>query len=140
MYTCLQDYSLIGIMDMWWDGSYEWNGEMEGCSILEKTGREDRRKRSVALYVNDQLEYTELCWGMDKKLTRSLWVRIKGMTGSDSGDLPQAMQLGNPSDEVLYRHVGVAPCSQTLGLMGDFKHPDIYWRDIAIQESPGMHW
>lgn len=39
--TCLQDYGLIGIMDVWWDGSYDWNVEVEGYRHLEKTGREN---------------------------------------------------------------------------------------------------
>lgn len=26
MDTCLQGYGLIGVMDMWWDGSYDCNG------------------------------------------------------------------------------------------------------------------
>lgn len=64
--------------------------------VLEKTGREDGKKRGVALYVNDQLEYIELCWEMHEKLSTSLWVRIKGITGSDNGDLLQAMQPGRP--------------------------------------------
>lgn len=64
--------------------------------VLEKTGREDGKKRGVALYVNDQLEYIELCWEMHEKLSTSLWVRIKGITGSDNGDLLQVMQPGRP--------------------------------------------
>lgn len=43
-----------------------------GYRNLEKTGREDRKKRSVALYVNGRLEYIELCLEMHEELTKSL--------------------------------------------------------------------
>lgn len=45
--------------------------------ILEKTDRE-ARKINVAIYANDQLEYKELCWGMDEEMTKSLCTRNKG--------------------------------------------------------------
>jgi len=28
--TCLQGYDLIGITEIWWDGSYDWSAGMEG--------------------------------------------------------------------------------------------------------------
>ncbi|KAK4829098.1 hypothetical protein QYF61_002049 [Mycteria americana] len=70
--ACLQGYDLIDIMDMWWDGSYDWSFGMEGYRLFRK-GRQGRRGGGVALYVTDQLECMELCLGMDGEPTKSLW-------------------------------------------------------------------
>ncbi|PKU33180.1 rna-directed dna polymerase from mobile element jockey-like [Limosa lapponica baueri] len=55
--TCarLQGYDLTGIIETWWDGSYDWRVGMEGYRLFRK-GRLGRRGGGVALYVNDQLE------------------------------------------------------------------------------------
>ncbi|GAB0182364.1 cAMP-dependent protein kinase inhibitor alpha [Grus japonensis] len=81
--TCarLQGCDLIGIMEMWWDGSYDRTVGMEGYRLFRKY-RQGRQGEDVALYVNDQLECMELCLGMDEELTESLWVRIKGRAGT----------------------------------------------------------
>jgi len=57
---------------------------MEGYRLFKKV-RQGRRGGGVALYVNDQLECTEIHLGMDEELTESLWVRIKGRT--ETGDI-----------------------------------------------------
>ncbi|GAB0203506.1 interleukin-6 receptor subunit beta [Grus japonensis] len=129
--TCLQGYDLIGITETWWDGSYDWSVGMEGYRVFRKD-RQGRRGGSVALYHNDQLECMELHLGMDEKLTKSLWVRIKGSTGT--GDIIAGICYRPPdqrdrADEALYRQIGAASCSQALVLMGNFNHPDICWRD-----------
>ena len=41
MCTCLQGHDLIGITEMWWDGSYDWNVGMEGYRLFRK----DRQER-----------------------------------------------------------------------------------------------
>ena len=74
----------------------------------------------------------ELCPGMDELLTKSLWVRIKGKTGT--GDIIVGICYKTPNqevrvDEALYRQIGAASCSQAPVLMGEFKHPNICWRD-----------
>jgi len=73
----LQGCDLVGVMETWWDGSYNWSDGMEISRIFRKD-RQGRRGGGVALYASDQLEYTELCLGMDEQLTESLWVRIEG--------------------------------------------------------------
>ncbi|GAB0204978.1 hypothetical protein GRJ2_002963400 [Grus japonensis] len=84
MCACLQGYDLIGIMEMWWDGSYDWSIGMEGYRLFRKD-RQGRQGGGVTLYVSDQLECMELHLGMDEELTESLWVRIKGRAGT--GDI-----------------------------------------------------
>ncbi|GAB0184765.1 hypothetical protein GRJ2_000941800 [Grus japonensis] len=64
----LQGCDLIGIMKMWWDGSYDWSVGMEG----ERLFRQGRGGGGVTLYVNDQLECMELHLGMEEELTKSL--------------------------------------------------------------------
>ncbi|KAM9591177.1 uncharacterized protein ACIBXB_006074 isoform 2-T3 [Morphnus guianensis] len=127
----LQGYDLIGIMETWWDGSYDWSVGMEGYRLFRKD-RQGRREGCVALYVNDQLECMELCLMMDKEPNESLWVRIKGRAGT--GDIIVGVCYRSPdqedrADEALYRQIGAASCSQALVLMGDFNHPNICWRD-----------
>jgi len=36
MCTRLQDYDLIGITEMWWDGSCDWSVGMEGYRLFKK--------------------------------------------------------------------------------------------------------
>ncbi|GAB0207631.1 ubiquitin carboxyl-terminal hydrolase 4 [Grus japonensis] len=77
-------YDLIGIMETWWDGSYDWSVGMEGYRLFRKD-RQGRQGGGIALYVNDQLECMELHLGMEEELTERLWVRIKGSAGT--GDI-----------------------------------------------------
>ncbi|PKU35905.1 hypothetical protein llap_13795 [Limosa lapponica baueri] len=123
----LQGYDLIGITEMWWDGSYDWRVGMEGYRFFRKD-RLGRQGGGVALYVNEQLECMELHLGMDEDPTKSLWVKIKGNTGA--GDVTVGVcyrppDQGDRADEALFRQIGAASRSQTLVLMGDFNHPDI---------------
>ena len=69
----LQGYDLIGITEMWWEGSYDCSVGMEGCRM----DRRGRQEGGITLYVNDQLECVEL-FLMDEVPTNSLWLRIKG--------------------------------------------------------------
>lgn len=53
---------------MWWDAFYSCSSGMEGYTHF----REDQlgiQEWDIALYINDCLECTELCLGMDEKLT-----------------------------------------------------------------------
>ncbi|GAB0203333.1 hypothetical protein GRJ2_002798900 [Grus japonensis] len=131
--TCarLQGYDLIGIMERWWNGSYDWSVGMEGYRLFRKD-RQGRGGGGVTLYVNDQLECMELHLGMDEELTESFWVRIKGRAGA--GDILVGVCYRSPyqedrAEEALYRQIGAASHSQALVLMGDFNHSDICWRD-----------
>ncbi|GAB0209553.1 hypothetical protein GRJ2_003421000 [Grus japonensis] len=128
MCTHLQGCDLIGITERWWDGSYDWSVGMEGYRLFRKD-RQGRQGGGVALYINDQLECMDLHLGMDEELTKSLWVRIKGRAGDIIvGVCYRPPDQGDQADEALYRQIGAASCSQALVLMGDFNHPNIYWR------------
>ena len=100
--TCarLQVYDLIGVMEMWWDGSHDWSTGMEQYRLFRKD-RQRRRGGGVILCVNDQLEGMELCLVLGEELTESLWVRIKGRAGTGdityTGGLLQATRPGRPS-------------------------------------------
>ncbi|GAB0179437.1 hypothetical protein GRJ2_000409000 [Grus japonensis] len=125
--VCLQGYDLIGIMETWWDSSYDWSVGMEGYRPFRKD-RQGRRGGGITLYVNDQLECMELHLGMDEEPTKSLWVRIKGRAGA--GDIVAGVcyrppDQGDQADEALYRQIGAASHSRTLVLTGDFNHPDV---------------
>ncbi|GAB0203667.1 hypothetical protein GRJ2_002832300 [Grus japonensis] len=129
MCACLQGYDLTGIMETWWDVSYDWSIGMEGYRLFRKD-RQGRRGEDVALYVNHQLECMELHLGMNEK-TESLWVRIKGSTGT--GDIIPRVYYwppdqGDSMHEALYRQIGTASHSQALVLTGDFNHLDICWK------------
>ncbi|PKU28440.1 rna-directed dna polymerase from mobile element jockey-like [Limosa lapponica baueri] len=74
----------------------------------------------------------ELCLRMNKELTKSLWVRIKGRAGTGDvtvGVCYRPLNQDDQADDALYRQIGVASCSQALVLMGDFNNPDSCWRD-----------
>ncbi|GAB0204540.1 hypothetical protein GRJ2_002919600 [Grus japonensis] len=132
MCACLQGYDLISVTEMWWDGSYDGSLGMEGYGLFRKDRQGRQGGGGVALYVNDQLECMELHLGTDEEQTKSLWVRIKGSTGT--GDIIVGVCYRPPDqedqvDKAFYRQIGATSCSQALVLMGDFNHPNIYWRD-----------
>lgn len=56
----------IGIVEVWWDGSYSWSVGMEGYRFFRKC-RPGRQGGGVALYVNDDLECMELHLGVDEE-------------------------------------------------------------------------
>lgn len=82
MCVCLQGYDLIGIMETCRGGSQDWIIGMEGYRLFRKY-RKGRKEWDVVLYVNDHLEWMELCLGMDEELTENLWVGTKGKMGLD---------------------------------------------------------
>jgi len=80
----LQGYDIIGNMETWWGSSCDGSIEMGGYRLFKK-GRQGRRGGGVALYVKDHLECMELCLGLDKEPTESLWIKIKSRVGT--GDI-----------------------------------------------------
>ena len=91
-----------------------------------------RRGCYLLLYVNDELECTELCLGMDEEPTEAMWVRIKGRAGTEDIIVEVYYRLPDQEDgavQALYRQIGAASCSQNLLLMGDINHPDLCWGD-----------
>ncbi|GAB0183842.1 hypothetical protein GRJ2_000849500 [Grus japonensis] len=104
---------------------------MEGHRLFRKD-RQGRRGGDITLYVNGQLECMELHLGMDEEMTKSFWVRIKGRAGTGDttvGVCYRPLNQEDRVDEALHRWIGAASQSQALVLMGDFSHPNIYWKD-----------
>ena len=96
---------------------------MEGYRLFLEEGQAGEM-RGVTLYISGQLESMELCLGPDEK---SLWVRIKGRTGT--GDIVVGVSYRPPdqedrADEAHYRQTGAASRSQFLVLVVDFNHSD----------------
>ncbi|GAB0193035.1 hypothetical protein GRJ2_001768800 [Grus japonensis] len=118
MCTCLQGYDLIGITEMWWDGSYDWSVGMEGYRLFRKD-RQGRQGGGVALYVNDQLQCMELHLGMNEEPTESLWVRIKGRTGTV---IEKATRRGAMLDFVLTNKEGLVENVKLKGSLGYSDH------------------
>ncbi|PKU28864.1 dtw domain-containing protein 2 [Limosa lapponica baueri] len=103
--------------------------------FLKRKDRQGRRGGGVALYVNEQLESMELHLGMDEEPTESLWVKIRGRTGT--GDITLGVCYKPPekddqADETLYKQIREASCSQALVVMGNFNHPDSCWKDNTV--------
>jgi len=71
MCMCIQGYDVIGITEMWWDGSHDWNIGMDRFKLFRKD-RQWKRGGSAALLINNQLESMELHLGIDEELTDSL--------------------------------------------------------------------
>lgn len=65
-------FDLIGITEMWWNGSHDWTSAMERYRLF-RTDRLRRRGRGVALYVREQLEYKEFCLGIDDEPEGAGW-------------------------------------------------------------------
>ncbi|PKU32103.1 dtw domain-containing protein 2 [Limosa lapponica baueri] len=122
---------------MWWDGSYDWNVGMEGYRLFRK----DRQGRRGGVALYEQLERMELHLGIDEEPTEILWVRIKRNTGAGDvtvGVCYRPSDQDDRADEALYRQIGAASCSQTVGLMRDFNHPDICWKDNTAGHKKSM--
>lgn len=60
-------------------------------------GKTNGRGGSVALYIKDHLEFMELHLGIDKELSESLWVSVKGMAGE--GDTVVGVCYKLPDEE-----------------------------------------
>lgn len=56
----LQDCNLIGVTEMWWDNSCNWNVAVVGYKLSRKA----RLGEQQALYVRQQWEHIELYLGM----------------------------------------------------------------------------
>lgn len=71
---------------------------MEGYRLSSKD-RLGSQEGGVTLYINDQLDCTELCLGMNEDPTKGLLVRIKGRAGTRrySANLLQGTQPGRLS-------------------------------------------
>ena len=127
MCMCIQGYDVIGITEMWWDGSHDWNIGMDRFKLFRKD-RQWKRGGSAALLINNQLESMELHLGIDEELTERLWVRVKGK--AEEGDIVVGVCYRLPNqedqvDEALYKQIGAASRSQNTVLVGDFSHPSI---------------
>lgn len=58
----VQDCGLIGIMETWWDGSYDWSGGIKGHGLFGKD-RQRTQGEHVVLCVKDQLKCMDSTWG-----------------------------------------------------------------------------
>lgn len=90
--------------------------------------------------MREQLEWMELCLGMEEEPTGSFWFRIKG--GIKVGVFYRPPDQEEQVDCDLYRQMGKQPHSQSLVLMGDFNHVDYllegqHSQIKALQEVPG---
>ena len=68
-------YDLVATTETWWDRSHDWSAAMDGYKLFRKD-KQGRRGGSVALYVKECFDVTELVGGDDK--VESLWVKIRG--------------------------------------------------------------
>ena len=98
-------HDLTAITETWWHRSHDCNAVMDGYVLVRKD-RPARRGGGVALYVREQLEYIELCLGVDEEPVESLWVRIKGQ--AHMGDTVVGVYYRPPDqeeevDEAFYR-------------------------------------
>lgn len=39
----LQGYELIGVMERWWDSSYDWSAAVDGYRLFRKEGQEGEK-------------------------------------------------------------------------------------------------
>ena len=51
MCMCIQGYDVIGITEVWWDGSHDCNVGMDGYKLFRKD-RQERKGGGVAFYSN----------------------------------------------------------------------------------------
>lgn len=125
-------------MEIWWGGSCDWSVGMEEYGLFRK-GRQGRWGGGISLYISDQLKCVELCLGMDESWQTS-WVRIKGRAGTSDITVEVSYRPPNEEDhvnEALYQQIEAASLSQALDFMGDFSHPDIYWKNsTAVYRWP----
>jgi len=130
-----QGHDLIAITETWWDSSRDWNAVIASYKRFRKQ-RPTRHGGGLALHVREQLECIKLCLGLDEEGVESLWVRIKGR--AHVGDSAVGVHYRPPDqeeevDEAFYRQLEVVSQSQALGLMGDFNHSDICWKDHTVR-------
>lgn len=80
--TCPQGCGLICMEETCSDGSCD---RSAGGKHTGSLGRRSigRWEGGVTIYINDQQQCMELCLGMDKEPTQSLWIRIRRNAGTD---------------------------------------------------------
>jgi len=140
-----QGHDLIAATETWWDTSHDRNDVID-VYILFRKDRLARQGGRVALYVREQLECTKLCLGVDEEQGKSLWVRNEGQTNMGDTVVDVYCRPPDQEDEVkvdFYRQLKIASQPQALVLVGDFNHPDIWWRDniarCTVQKVPAEH-
>ena len=107
---------------------------MDGYKLFRKD-KQGRRGGSVALYVKECFDVTELMSGDNK--VESLWVKIRGRADK-AGILVSVYRLPNQdeeTDEVFYEQLAEAARSPALVLMGGFNFPDICWEYNLAQKK-----
>ncbi|PKU49356.1 dtw domain-containing protein 2 [Limosa lapponica baueri] len=77
-------------------------------------------------------------WGWMKSRRRAYGSRLKGTGASDItvGVCYRPPDQDSRADEALYRQIGgAASRSHTLVLIGEFSHPNIYWKDNTAEHK-----
>ncbi|GAB0207491.1 hypothetical protein GRJ2_003214800 [Grus japonensis] len=78
------------------------------------------------------MECMELCLGMGQEPAESSWVKISRQTNMGAVVLGICYRLPDQEevvDEAFFKQLEEASHLQALALMGNFNHPDIYWKD-----------
>lgn len=109
-----------------------WNG---GLSVVGKN-RQDRRGRSVVLYIKKRSNCTALA--VNVGVADSLWVRIKEMdikADVAKGVYYQPLTQNNSTDELFHKKFGKVFVSVALILMGDFNFSDINYKYHTVMRT-----
>lgn len=91
----------------------------------------ERRGNGAALYVRKQLEYLELCLGVDQKPNNSLWIKSGSQTNvvwcCIVGIYYRHTDQEENADKNFFKQLGEVSCAQVVFLTGD--HCCIYQKD-----------
>ncbi|KAK4832290.1 hypothetical protein QYF61_021689 [Mycteria americana] len=126
-----ESYDIIGITETWWDNSHDWRIMMDGYKLFHKD-RQGRRGGGVVLYVNENLECTEVNYGYCGSPIECLWVKIRGVISKGDlrvGNCYQPPNQDAKANEAIFGSVKQDSGQQNLVLMGDFSYPDICWKN-----------
>ncbi|PKU31494.1 rna-directed dna polymerase from mobile element hypothetical protein [Limosa lapponica baueri] len=94
--------------------------------------KEGWRHGDVALCIKKLIECEELLLKNSHEQVERLWVRIRD--GGNKGNLKVGIYYrlpdqGEPMGKAFFLQLHEASCLQALILLGDFNHPDMYWKN-----------
>jgi len=130
----LESYDLVATTEALSDESHDWRAAINGYELFRRD-RKGRRGAGITLYIKKWTEYEELSMKNSHEQVESLWERTRER--SNKGNLVVGVYYklpdqGEPTDEAFFLQLRETLRSQSLILLGDFNHPDIWWKSSTV--------
>ena len=130
----LESYDLIALTETWWDESHDWRVAIYGYRLIRRR-RWGKKGGDITLYIKKSMQHEELSLNRSHKQVEILWIRTRDRGNKGNlvvGVYYRPPDQGEPTDESSFLQLQEASYSQSLVLLGDINHPDIYWKSSMV--------